>query len=1396
MHILIDPSISRHLYDGVLEDPLDPQQSDLEDLPDPQQFDLEDTLDPQPFDPKKNLSVVHLILQRYRRASITTNHDGFTPIDMAIMKGDLKMLEVLLNIGLVDDVTREQLLHKACGYGQSDIVRWLVDHGGSTEVLDDNGDYPQHICFIHDHCCLQILTQLGPVDVCKQDKNNDTILHLACRSTKEDVLQYILQTLGSCNKALLIKNNNNKTPFHLLASARSASKETLTLMKCENPNLQDKSGNTPLHLACQHGYCELVEHLITNCRCDPNVANDKGELPLHIAVAQSQVKCDRTNSSPLHMACQSANLQVINLLLSLHANPSIIDSRGNTPLHVAAAKSLELVKLVATSDNASVQNSDGDTPLHIACRSNNLKIALYLLKKLKCSVELLNVERETVFHILFNNWSYYQSSTELQKSLLSCIPQCLKNVTNKTGDTILQIACGKKVNDMTVKHLIETLGCTIDAVNEHSGATALHFACNRGSLSVVKLVSQCDPTVQITDVSYLPKEMESVSGDTPLHVACRKGNIDVIKHLLRSEHSKALDYPNDLKELPVHLAVAAKRDIPLIIKLFIQFKQCFDCSATDINGDTPLHILCKHKPSVSCLQLVVHKLKCKADITNKEGNLPLHISCQNKHICKGVIKVLCNALSDEEVKCRNKKGNTAFQEFLKWQHDQLKINKIRSILHIFIKLGLLLLNTDEGQFLNYLQLACRYQKVDVVKYMSKMYSTLSHELPLSLLYETCLNHNEGVLLYMLETFKFDVNVPNDNGDLPLHLAARMKICMYSVALLVEETKDISYKNNQGETPFHVLYGEGDLKDFYTPHVLFKFLDSKALDLSAMSAEGFHCMCRAGRFDEFKSVPREMKIDANIRDKNGATLLHIACKANNFEAVQRLLKSTNANPSIEDHEKQAPITLTTHPSIIKLLMKHGADPQPLSKMHKEYFERFSCENPPPTPVKLLVIGYPSVGKTTLIQSVQNELSEEVISENFNHTAGIVTTNFSSQHYGVVTFYDFAGQAEYYAVLHSTIKNVPPIVHILIKLNEPTKIILNQTKYWINLIANRCSGLGSEAAHMILVGSHADVLDKRGRNPLEKVSKLHRLVEAQVENIKNIILKGSVCLNCTKSKSNEMSRLQELLQKSTSDLREKGVMDFNSHCFYVFLLYMFKSNNVVTLGHILRALKSKPEDPINNPLFALPSDHPKVIEMCHDLNEKGHIMFIEHPTIINMSWLILDKAPLLHEILGTLFSPTNFPQHRPLSYSTGVVPLSRFDEQFSTKHSYPSILSLSFLSRMEYCREIKDPVVLKSIIKEEEFSKLETYYFFPNLVSLERPTDKWSKGKDSKFTYNSGWLIQCKAEGECFSPHFIQALCFVLRSHSHLRRKNMVHKILKLIVTAVSPKKKRRVKLQMW
>ena len=161
-------------------------------------------------------------------------------------------------------------------------------------------------------------------------------------------------------------------------------------------------------------------------------------------------------------------------------------------------------------------------------------------------------------------------------------------------------------------------------------------------------------------------------------------------------------------------------------------------------------------------------------------------------------------------------------------------------------------------------------------------------------------------------------------------------------------------------------------------------------------------------------------------------------------------------------------LATDPNIIKLLTEHGADPKPLYQMHWKFFQH---KEPPPRPVNLMVIGHPSVGKTTLVHSLQDEIrfwKKKISETEFGHTAGIIPSNFNSFYYGDVTFYDFAGQPEYYAshdaVIHSTIKNIPPIVLVITKLTDQDKIICDQLHYWINFIHNRCAGL-SDKAHIV-------------------------------------------------------------------------------------------------------------------------------------------------------------------------------------------------------------------------------------------------------------------------------------------------------------------------------------------
>ena len=174
---------------------------------------------------------------------------------------------------------------------------------------------------------------------------------------------------------------------------------------------------------------------------------------------------------------------------------------------------------------------------------------------------------------------------------------------------------------------------------------------------------------------------------------------------------------------------------------------------------------------------------------------------------------------------------------------------------------------------------------------------------------------------------------------------------------------------------------------------------------------------------------------------------------------------------------------------------------------------------------------------------------------------------------------------------------------------------------------------------------------------------------------LTLRSVMHMDCRLSQSAEMSSLHKILTESVNDLHEKGVMQFSLHCFYVLLISIFKEKVAVHITDILKAIEEVPED---SPFIHLPRDIKSLIEMCKELDTKGYLMFIEHITDETMNWVIFEQVKLLEDVSGSLFAPSNFPQHYPLSYSTGVVPLSRLKAYYD---EYDPDMLITFLTRME-------------------------------------------------------------------------------------------------------------------
>ena len=108
--------------------------------------------------------------------------------------------------------------------------------------------------------------------------------------------------------------------------------------------VESVTGNTPIHVAAEHGLSERVSRLL-RARADPNVKGFEGRAPLHYAVLVGSV-------------------DVIGVLIAAGAELDARDDEGDTPLHLAAFRGDAAVvrTLLDAGADRNAVNRDGRTP--------------------------------------------------------------------------------------------------------------------------------------------------------------------------------------------------------------------------------------------------------------------------------------------------------------------------------------------------------------------------------------------------------------------------------------------------------------------------------------------------------------------------------------------------------------------------------------------------------------------------------------------------------------------------------------------------------------------------------------------------------------------------------------------------------------------------------------------------------------------------------------------------------------------------------------------------------------------------------------------------------------------------------------------------------------------------
>nr|BBH84654.1 transient receptor potential ankyrin 1a [Xenopus muelleri] len=542
------------------------------------------------------------------------------------------------------------LIFKLIAEGNICRVRnFVLKNPGSLAARDDSEATPLH------HAAklgsmdllLMIINESAKEGINALDSQGNTPLHWAVEKNKVDCLKVLLCRGADPN----IPNYYRLTPLHLAIQLfHNTIVETLILHGTTDINLEGDLGNTPVMQACYKDNHEALILLLSRgaklCK-----KNKLGCYPIHMTAFMGSLKCmdivlnkgeesgctidhqinftNNEKSSPLHLAVQNGNIDVVKACISYGAKIDLRQSDNATALHFAATQgATEIVKFMVSSyngDNKIVDLPDGndETPLHKSVLFDHVELAEYLISA-GANINSEDKESRTPLLLATSCSAWKSVNLLLAKGadvklkdnfgrnflhLMVLQPGGLKNLNND----FLQME--------NIKQLVTDEDC--------EGCTPLHYACRHGVPNSVNNLLGLNMSLY----------SKSKNKRSPLHFAACYGRFNTCQRLLRFMSDARLLNDGDEKGLtPLHLA--AENGHEKIVFLLLKKGALL---LSDHHGWTALHYAALNGYTRTIRTLLETSIGL-IDKTDKENNTAIHLAGREGH-AKAVSLLLENGAS-------------------------------------------------------------------------------------------------------------------------------------------------------------------------------------------------------------------------------------------------------------------------------------------------------------------------------------------------------------------------------------------------------------------------------------------------------------------------------------------------------------------------------------------------------------------------------------------------------------------------------------------------------------------------------------------------------------------------------------------------------------------------------
>ncbi|KAF8777128.1 85/88 kDa calcium-independent phospholipase like protein [Argiope bruennichi] len=352
---------------------------------------------------------------------------------------------------------------------------------------------PNRVIEVHadDYICNNVVCRDDCLVLYKTSENEiqklDIVMQIDINHTYNKAFS-IHRTSDEVNGQLLFCQFRDKLPLLVqcvpeIGTSKIALQNVSQLIR-ENPSW------TTAHIAAHLGYTECFKNKIIQ--------------------SQVNVACDCTLQTPLHVAVEAQQINSVIALMELDARIDCQDANGNTPFHLAATTTKEIIQVRNSLTRKpaptviNMFNSKGCTAFHLACMADRTDCVMEFLKA------GVDVNLGCILNLTENNCSAVDSPSRSMKELLDTYSNRFFNSDIKYGGTPLHWSKTPELTELLIEHGWENHQADADIQNSRKGKTPLSLGVFKsGDISLVQTFIAFG-----ADVNMLNN-----NGESPRHLA-------------------------------------------------------------------------------------------------------------------------------------------------------------------------------------------------------------------------------------------------------------------------------------------------------------------------------------------------------------------------------------------------------------------------------------------------------------------------------------------------------------------------------------------------------------------------------------------------------------------------------------------------------------------------------------------------------------------------------------------------------------------------------------------------------------------------------------------------------------------------------------------------------------